>query len=398
MNRLFKNEKILNYFALEGHKQIEGWLSAHTLSLLYYLDKFQDGHDINGNIAEIGVYQGRFFIGLCLMLRHGEKAAAIDVFEDQHLNLDQSGVGDYEKFCHNLTLALGNWQHITTIIKADSATVTNNQLLQSIGGCKIRMFSIDGCHTATHTKSDLLLAAQAIQPGGIVILDDYENQAWPGVQQGLNSFLQRSDILAPFALAYNKLYLTTTDYLPAYQEYAAKIAMNSTDQVQHEKVAGIDTLRILTPPVETLFSNSFLCSIDFSSATLPEKYLGSGWSTPEPWGIWSQEATACIHIPIPRNAQRLMLILSFHAFVVESHPKAQIGIYINDKLVDSIEFPYGLDYQNWTYQLTEADTLHRSSLNIVFTIFSPKSPLELGLSPDQRKLGIGLRNIRFINT
>jgi peptide chain release factor 2 len=52
--------------------------------------------------AEIGVHHGRLFIPMALARRPGERALAIDVFEDQHLNVDHSGKGDRARFEENV--------------------------------------------------------------------------------------------------------------------------------------------------------------------------------------------------------------------------------------------------------------------------------------------------------
>ena len=393
MDNLFGREKIINYFALEGHKKVNGWLSSHSLSFLYYLNQIQIERKIQGNIAEIGVFQGRFFIALCLMMRHGEKAAAIDVFEDQHLNVDQSGVGDFGVFVSNLQMVLGDITAIS-IVKSDSMRVTSDELLKRIGG-RIRLFSVDGCHTAEHTESDLRLAAQAIVPGGIVILDDFENTAWPGVRHGTDVFLGKEATLRPFALAYNKLYFTTVDYYDEYCSVIREIARRSTDQISHERISGFDVQKVLMPAVESIFPDAFAQHVDFSSTATPEKYLVSGWSAPEPWGVWSQNEIAELNIPVDTGHQDLAMIITFHAFVSAQHPDVEIAVNINNRHIGAIHFTHGQDYQNWQHVLSATDINHQDSLHISFKVFSPKSPFELGLSADQRKLGVGLRNIRF---
>lgn len=391
---LFPREKIVDYFAFEGHKKIAGWLSAHTLAFLYYLNQFQYEQGIKGDIAEIGVFQGRFFIALCLMMWPGEKAVAIDVFEDQHLNLDKSGVGDYEIFTGNILQVLGD-SFPLSIIKADSLKVKRQQLQDGTNGCGIRLFSIDGCHTAEHTESDLLLAAQSLAPGGLIILDDYENPAWPGVNQGVDNFLHRGGGVVPFAVAYNKLYFTTDDSVAAYGKFAEKIIKESVDQLTHEKISRFDTVRGLMPSVESVFHDSFEQYIDFSAHGHPEKYLRSGWSAPEQWGVWSESDLADLVVELDNADNELIMVMSFHAFVVNEHPRVQIDVEINGLPAGAMFFASGQDYQNWSYQMSKLET-KKGLLHISFSIKTPISPLELGLSSDMRKLGIGLRNIRFI--
>jgi hypothetical protein len=66
------------------------------------LNERQRALDAKGGIAEIGVHHGKLFILLYLLGRPPEKAVAIDLFEDQHFNIDLSGSGDLAKFRRNL--------------------------------------------------------------------------------------------------------------------------------------------------------------------------------------------------------------------------------------------------------------------------------------------------------
>ena len=49
---------------------------------------------------------------------------------------------------------------------------------------KFRLFSVDGGHTRELTVNDLTVAASHLEEGGIIILDDITNLAWPQVIDG----------------------------------------------------------------------------------------------------------------------------------------------------------------------------------------------------------------------
>ena len=59
----------------------------------------------------------------------------------------------------------------------------------------MRLFSIDGGHTAAITEKDLQTAAECLVDGGAVILDDVFNEAFPAVSEGLLSYLPRDAVL-----------------------------------------------------------------------------------------------------------------------------------------------------------------------------------------------------------
>ncbi|MEG4311023.1 MULTISPECIES: hypothetical protein [unclassified Microcoleus] len=53
--------------------------------------------------------------------------------------------------------------------------------------------------------------------GGVVILDDYYNQEWPGVHEGFIKYMIfHNKNLAPFAYHGNKLFLTTISWTKYY--------------------------------------------------------------------------------------------------------------------------------------------------------------------------------------
>jgi hypothetical protein len=70
-------------------KQIQGWTDSRLLEYLVLLGEIQHTRCVKGNIAEIGVFDGRFFLALAHLAAPHEKCVAIDVFEDQQYNIDR---------------------------------------------------------------------------------------------------------------------------------------------------------------------------------------------------------------------------------------------------------------------------------------------------------------------
>jgi hypothetical protein len=71
------------------------------------------------------------------------------------------------------------------------------------------LFSVDGGHTAEATFNDISLAAASIPEGGIMILDDYFNSAWPGVSEGTCRYMAaQMGTLQPDAIGFNKFFFT----------------------------------------------------------------------------------------------------------------------------------------------------------------------------------------------
>jgi hypothetical protein len=56
-----------------GWETIDGWLYLKALRLTDFIDQCQDTLNISGNIGEIGIYFGKYFISLYLSTRREKK-------------------------------------------------------------------------------------------------------------------------------------------------------------------------------------------------------------------------------------------------------------------------------------------------------------------------------------
>ena len=79
-------------------EQVPGFFEPALLPVLMALDARQRSLEIHGAVGEIGVYHGRSFVPLALLRREGEVAVAIDCFEEQQHNRDDSGRGSEAAF------------------------------------------------------------------------------------------------------------------------------------------------------------------------------------------------------------------------------------------------------------------------------------------------------------
>jgi hypothetical protein len=168
------------------------------------------------------VYHGRSFLQLALLRRAGEQAVAIDCFAHQEHNQDSSGVGHRATFDANLA-RFGCDDESIRVIDADSTVLTPRAVLggDENSDDRFRLFSVDGSHTESAVLSDLRLAEACLCDGGMVLLDDACNADWPGVVSGLVQYQAQADPsldarLQPFALGYNKAFLTQARWHEAY--------------------------------------------------------------------------------------------------------------------------------------------------------------------------------------
>jgi methyltransferase family protein len=189
---------------------VHGWLLPQAARCIVCLHDAQRRNGVRGSVAEIGVHHGKLFILLCLLRNEGEIAVGYDLFDQQEQNIDRSGKGSLEILTDNLRHMNVGTSHVK-LIAANSLQLTGARVM-SDSESQVRLFSIDGGHTAEITRNDLSIAAEAIADDGVIILDDFFNEAWPGVATGTAQFFQDNPkVLVPFAIVGNKVLLARTD-------------------------------------------------------------------------------------------------------------------------------------------------------------------------------------------
>src|SRR5215470_4968663 len=73
------NPAVDRYIA-QGYETVRGMSSAFAATICGHIIRRQTALGISGHIAEIGTFEGRFFIAMALGLARGERALGIDTF------------------------------------------------------------------------------------------------------------------------------------------------------------------------------------------------------------------------------------------------------------------------------------------------------------------------------
>ncbi|MDG1373249.1 MAG: class I SAM-dependent methyltransferase [Paracoccaceae bacterium] len=205
--------KRLQAYRGNGFDDVQGWCLPRLFDIFSFFEQLEFNRE--GGALEIGVHHGKFFLLMNQLIDPQYNSYAIDVFEDQALNIDKSGLGDSNRFERNLKLYDSNKGRNTDIIKGDSTDPLLG-LKGRIGHGAIRFLSVDGGHTAEHAISDLELAIDLISNEGVVIVDDILNPHWLGVIAGVFRYLDRQPTLVPFAIGENKLFMCKISFQQAY--------------------------------------------------------------------------------------------------------------------------------------------------------------------------------------
>lgn len=222
---------------------VEGWCIPQLWNCIEPIDMFQKENDIKGPVAEIGVYHGKFFIGLALTKNGEGEHCAFDVFGMQRFNLDNAGRGNLRAFRQNLKkYNVSNYEAVTV----DSLRMTDEMIEKRKN--TYTMFSVDGCHMPEHTINDFKLAMKMVKDEGVIFIDDYYNPSWPGVQEGIVKFyLTQSCNFVPFLYTCNKLFMCSLSYHRMYLDYVFGFLEEHypTSRVKKVKRFGYDTLTVM---------------------------------------------------------------------------------------------------------------------------------------------------------
>ena len=195
---------------------VAGYLNSLDAKIIASLLSSQRDNSISGNLCEIGVHHGRLFFILALARQAGERALAVDLFEDDEINFPSRWHRGRDRALLANANRLGVPLRAEEMLKTSSLVIDAADLVRCAGG-PIRFFSIDGGHDYQHVTHDLQLAERTLSDGGIIAVDDFFNLDWPEVTFAAYDFVRRSDKIVPFSLSPAKLYLTTGSIASKYQ-------------------------------------------------------------------------------------------------------------------------------------------------------------------------------------
>src|ERR1700689_3602026 len=112
---------------------IDGWFDKRVITILCLINEFQTKNGIIGNVGEIGVWRGKSLIPLIFLLKKDEFCAAIDCFEQEQFNRDNSGgLNHAEPFLNNIKKYCSAPDKVK-MIKGDSFTFLPSDYLQAMG-------------------------------------------------------------------------------------------------------------------------------------------------------------------------------------------------------------------------------------------------------------------------
>jgi hypothetical protein len=228
----------LNHYVEAGIRQVQGWFGRVDAEIYRGVITAQNEAGLGGAMAEIGVHHGKSFIAMCLGLQDQDRAYCVDIFEDQHLNKDFSGMGSRIKLEENLR-RFGIAPEAVVITKSSSLDITAADILAAVG--EVRFFSVDGGHWLEIVRNDLTIAEGCLAEHGVIAIDDFHRAEWPDVSAGYFAWHSaRTKPLVPFAIGSNKLYVCHQKWIDFYRERIDNTPFLRSLKTKHSEFQGIE--------------------------------------------------------------------------------------------------------------------------------------------------------------
>jgi hypothetical protein len=186
---------------------IPGWFPFQSYCVWRALLDRQAGE--RGDLFEIGVWKGRSASVLASYRKPGEKLYLCD------LRLDEPAVQQ----------AIGSVGAATSDLVAlsgPSAELAGKLDLKAMFR-SVRWFHIDGEHTGTSVYRELEIAHAVLNPGGIVVIDDFFSSRYPANTTEAVRYIEKNPFhFRLLAVAFNKGYLCRPEALGGWMDFMAE--------------------------------------------------------------------------------------------------------------------------------------------------------------------------------
>lgn len=142
-----------------------------------------------------------------------------------------------------------------------------------------------------------------------------------------------------------------------------------------------------------------IVAFDFSSREERSRILSVGLSVPEPWGTWTSGEFAQIIFLAGERASGRRLVIKSTAFVSEANPRVTASVHLNDVSLGQMTFSLSEDgpsgRKTFSFSMPDKTLSFAGPNRLSFRIEGAVPPRSLGLSQDNRVLGLGLVEMSF---
>lgn len=194
-----------------GYNAVVGMSSRLAAAITCGLMRIQTELGVTGPVAEIGTFEGRFFIAMAHALAAGETALGIDLFDWPNAEI----IDRFHANCNRHGVPVS--RRITW--KADSRTLKAGDLLEKVGGKKVRLFHIDGEHSRHALSRDLALATAVLPPEGLIVLDDMLHPGYPTLMVAVQQYLEANPEMCVLCVIDRETIVAATKFVLCRREW-----------------------------------------------------------------------------------------------------------------------------------------------------------------------------------
>ncbi|CAD5299316.1 Methyltransferase domain-containing protein [Bosea sp. 62] len=198
-------------YLAEGYERVVGMSSRFAAAICARLLRLQTEEGVSGPIAEIGAFEGRFFIALAHALEPGEIALGIDIFEWPNPEVRDR----FEANC--LKHGIAAERRVT--IKADAGAMSPAELIGHARGSKLRFIHIDGEHSRAALGKDLALATACLAEGGLIVLDDMLHPGYPTLMVAVQDYLSANPDIVPLCIIDRETIVGATKFVLCQRDW-----------------------------------------------------------------------------------------------------------------------------------------------------------------------------------
>ena len=173
----------LDAFLADDYMRIRGMSSRFAAAICGRVILQQSALGISGDLAELGTFEGRFFVATAMLLKPGEHALGIDVFTWPSPKV-------YDHLLENCAAA-GLDRANYTVWKVDTRTIGAADLRARLPSGMARFIHVDSEHIPECIDHELELACALLHPDGIMALDDMLHPGYPTLIANVLDFLKR---------------------------------------------------------------------------------------------------------------------------------------------------------------------------------------------------------------
>lgn len=137
-------------------------------------------------------------------------------------------------------------------------------------------------------------------------------------------------------------------------------------------------------------------SIAFAKGGTGQKHALMGWSSPEEWGTWSDSPISALIVKLAQMPDRdVFLAIEGRAFVNEKHRTQLVDVSVNRVRLETLRYE-SPDVELKTLRIPKSVLWAGDGLVLIeFSFRNAKSPHELGLHDDRRRLGLKLISVKL---